>query len=113
MTSAADCLFCGIVAGSIPATIVREDEATVAFLDIHPAAPIHILVIPREHAPNVAATLAESPETLLAVMAAATAVATEQGVAEGYRLVFNTGPRAGQTVFHTHAHVLGYPEGAE
>jgi histidine triad (HIT) family protein len=104
----ADCLFCGIVAGEIPATVVLESPRTVAFSDINPQAPLHVLVIPKEHHPNLAA-LAKAGDGLLDEVAAQAAeVAAAAGVAEsGYRVVFNTGPEAGQTVPHVHAHVLG------
>ena len=111
MTDAAPgCLFCAIIAGSIPSTMVREDEATVAFLDINPAAPVHVLVVPRAHYPNVATAQAHAPDLVSSVISAATVVAEDQGVADGWRLVFNTGERGGQTVFHVHAHVLGWPD---
>ena len=103
-----DCLFCGIAAGDIPATRVLESPRTLAFRDINPQAPVHVLVIPREHHPDLA-SLAEAGDGLLEELAAqAELVASEAGVAEtGYRVVFNTGPQAGQTVQHAHAHVLG------
>lgn len=103
-----DCLFCGIAAGDIPATLVLESARTVAFRDINPQAPVHVLVIPREHHADLAA-LAEAEDGLLdEVVAQAARVAGAEGVAEtGYRVVFNTGPEAGQTVPHAHAHVLG------
>jgi histidine triad (HIT) family protein len=103
-----DCLFCGIAAGEIPATRVLESPRTIAFQDINPQAPVHVLVIPREHYPNLA-SLAEAGDGLLDEIAAQAAlVASAAGVAEsGYRVVFNTGPEAGQTVDHVHAHVLG------
>jgi len=103
-----DCLFCGIAAGDIPATRVLESPRTIAFRDINPQAPVHVLVIPREHYPDLAA-LAQADDGLLDEVAAqAHLVAAEAGVAEtGYRVVFNTGPQAGQTVQHAHAHVLG------
>jgi histidine triad (HIT) family protein len=103
-----DCLFCGIAAGDIPATVVLESARTIAFRDINPQAPMHVLVIPREHYANLAA-VAEAGDGLLDEIAAQAAlVAGEEGVAEsGYRVVFNTGPDAGQTVAHAHAHVLG------
>lgn len=102
-----DCLFCKIVSGDVPAKIVREDEHTVAFRDINPQAPVHVLVIPKAHHPNLGALSAE-PELLAAVAAQAQQVAIDEGIAEtGYRVVFNTGTGAGQTVFHVHAHVLG------
>jgi histidine triad (HIT) family protein len=102
-----DCLFCRIVAGDIPATLVRESERTVAFRDIAPQAPTHVLVVPKDHYPDVAA-LSAQPALLAELVAQASAVAADEGLAErGYRLVFNTGADAGQTVFHAHAHVLG------
>jgi histidine triad (HIT) family protein len=104
----ADCLFCKIVAGEIPATIVRESETTVAFRDIAPQAPTHVLVIPRVHYPNAAALAEAEPAITSDVLREAGAVAADEKVEEsGYRIVFNTGPGAGQTVFHAHAHVLG------
>ncbi|NEA42657.1 histidine triad nucleotide-binding protein [Streptomyces sp. SID11385] len=103
----ADCLFCKIVAGEVPATVVREDEHTYAFRDINPQAPTHVLVVPKAHYPNAAA-LAADPGLSAALLAAAGEVATQEKVDEsGYRIVFNTGAGAGQTVFHVHAHVLG------
>jgi histidine triad (HIT) family protein len=103
-----DCLFCGIAAGDIPATIVLESARTIAFRDINPKAPVHVLVIPREHYASLAA-VAEAGDGLLDEIAAQAAlVASKEGVAEtGYRVVFNTGPDAGQTVAHAHAHLLG------
>ncbi len=102
-----DCLFCQIVAGEIPSTTVSATERTVAFLDIAPQAPVHVIVVPRDHLPNVAALSADAP-LLQEVIAHAAAVATAEGLADdGWRLVFNTGAHAGQTVFHVHAHVLG------
>ena len=102
-----DCLFCRVVAGEIPATLVRETDLTIAFRDIEPRAPVHVLVVPRDHLPDVAA-LCERPDLLHAVVTEAAAVASAEGLVEGgWRLVFNTGADAGQTVFHVHAHVLG------
>ena len=103
-----DCLFCRIVAGAIPATVVHEDEATFAFRDLEPQAPTHVLVVPRHHVPDVGALAAEAPEDAAALLRAVAAVAAQEGVAEtGYRTVFNTGADAQQTVFHAHIHVLG------
>jgi histidine triad (HIT) family protein len=104
----ADCLFCKIVGGEVPATVVRETPRALAFRDINPQAPTHVLVIPRAHYRDAAA-LAEADAGLLdEVVRTAAAVAEADGVAEGgYRIVFNTGREAGQTVFHVHAHVLG------
>jgi len=104
----ADCLFCKIVTGDIPAELVAESDRTIAFRDINPQAPTHVLVIPKDHHADLAA-LATADSSLLAEVAAqAHQVAAAEGItADGYRVVFNTGPRAGQTVFHVHAHVLG------
>ncbi len=104
----ADCLFCDIAVGEIPAALVLESARTVAFRDINPQGPVHVLVIPKQHHPDLA-SLAEAGDGLLdEVVAQAAAVAVKLGVAEsGYRVVFNTGPQAGQTVHHAHAHVLG------
>jgi histidine triad (HIT) family protein len=103
-----DCLFCGIAAGEIPATIVSANASTVAFRDINPQAPVHVLVIPRAHHPNLAELAANGEGLLAALVAHAKEVAVAEGIADsGYRIVFNTGPEAGQTVGHVHAHVLG------
>jgi histidine triad (HIT) family protein len=104
----ADCLFCKIVSGDIPATIVRETDTTVAFRDINPQAPTHVLVIPRAHYPDAAALAAAEPGLVADLLVEAGHVAAEDKVdGTGYRVVFNTGVGAGQTVFHAHAHVLG------
>jgi histidine triad (HIT) family protein len=108
----ADCLFCRIVAGEIPATVVRETADTLAFRDIAPQAPTHVLVIPRAHYPDAAALAAADPTLAGALLAEAGRVAEDEKVAEstggeGYRMIFNTGAGAGQTVFHAHVHVLG------
>ncbi len=104
----ADCLFCGIAAGEIPATIVSANPRTVAFRDINPQAPVHVLVIPRAHHPNLAELAAVDGALLSDLVAHARDVALAEGITDsGYRIVFNTGPEAGQTVGHVHAHVLG------
>ena len=103
-----ECLFCSIVTGEIPAEKVVESERTVAFRDINPQAPVHVLVIPREHYPDLAAVAAAGGGLLEEIATQAHRVAVTLGVADsGYRAVFNTGPDAGQTVAHAHAHVLG------
>lgn len=103
-----DCLFCRIVAGDVPATIVADNDRAVAFRDISPVAATHVLVIPRAHHTNAAAVAHSDPETLVAMVTLAHQVAETEGVAsDGYRLVANTGPAAHQTVFHAHLHVLG------
>ncbi|MET9427576.1 MULTISPECIES: histidine triad nucleotide-binding protein [unclassified Streptomyces] len=103
-----DCLFCKIVSGEVPATIVRESETTVAFRDINPQAPTHVLVIPKAHHRDAAALAAAAPEIAADVLREAGEVAAQEKVdSTGYRIVFNTGTGAGQTVWHAHAHVLG------
>ncbi|MDQ3475262.1 MAG: histidine triad nucleotide-binding protein [Actinomycetota bacterium] len=103
-----DCLFCRIVTGDIPADIVHETDTTVAFRDREPQAPVHVLVIPKQHQPNAAALVEADPSVLAEVIAVARDVAVAEGIAgTGYRLVANTGADAHQTVFHAHIHVLG------
>ena len=102
-----DCLFCRIVAGEIPATVVHETATTLAFRDIDPKAPVHVLVIPKAHHRDVLA-LAGDPGAAADVLAACAAVAAAEGLTgDGFRLIFNTGGHGGQEVFHVHAHVLG------
>jgi len=103
-----DCLFCRIVAGEIPADVVHETATTLAFRDIGPKAPVHVLVIPKTHHADVAALAEADPALAGEVLAAVAAVATADGLTDdGYRVIFNTGPYGGQEVFHVHAHVLG------
>jgi histidine triad (HIT) family protein len=101
-----DCLFCRIVAGTVPATIVATSDDAVAFRDIDPQAPLHVLVVPRDHHADVARLAAADPELLAAVVRLATEVAEAEAGGQ-FRLIFNTGPSAGQSVFHAHAHVVG------
>lgn len=107
MSDAEDCLFCKIVDGEVPADVVHETETTVAFRDINPQAPTHVLVIPRVHQPNAAALAAADPELAARLFDAAGQIAEQEGLGDGYRLVFNTGKGAQQTVFHVHMHLLG------
>lgn len=103
-----DCLFCKIVDGEVPATIVRETETTVAFRDINPQAPTHVLVIPRVHYPDAASLAAAEPGIVADILRESREIAELEKVEHtGYRVVFNTGSGAGQTVFHAHLHVLG------
>lgn len=104
------CLFCGIVAGDVPAEVVHTTERTVAFRDINPAAPVHVLVVPRVHVENAGALTPEHGEDLSAMLGAAQQVAEQEGIAapaRGYRLVFNVGPDALNSVPHLHLHVIG------
>jgi histidine triad (HIT) family protein len=102
----ADCLFCRIVAGEIPVEVVAESDATLAIKDIEPQAPTHVLVVPKAHHVDITALSNDDPELAGRLVVEATKVATQLGLDE-YRLVFNTGATAGQTVFHVHAHILG------
>lgn len=101
-----DCLFCRIVAGEIPSTVVHETDHTLAFRDINPVAPTHVVVVPKRHVEDAAALGGEG-DLAAALLSAAADIAAAEGLAGGYRLVFNTGPDSGQTVFHVHLHVLG------
>jgi histidine triad (HIT) family protein len=105
----ADCLFCRIIAGEIPATIVKRSEDVLAFRDIDPRAPTHVLVIPNRHVPAVRDAKGPEDENMLGrLLAYAAQVASELGLdAGGYRIVTNTGRDAGQSVDHLHLHVLG------
>ena len=108
MTEQEDCLFCRIVAGTIPSRQAYADDAVIAFHDVNPGAPTHILVIPRRHISGIAAPEAEDGALLAAMIRTAKQVAHDTGIdATGYRLVWNVGPDAGQSVFHLHLHVLG------
>lgn len=103
-----DCLFCAIVAGDIPANIVLQTDTVLAFHDVQPQAPTHILVIPKQHFADLAAVAAADPTLAADLMLAAAEVAhTVQLDQAGYRLVVNTGIDGGQSVYHCHVHVLG------
>lgn len=104
-TTDPDCLFCKIATGEIPTEKVHEDDRVIAFRDINPKAPLHVLVAPKEHAPNAASTAAADPALVGAIVNAAAQVAEAEGYSE-YNLVTNTGASAGQTIFHTHFHLL-------
>jgi len=102
-----DCLFCGIVAGDIPADLVHEDDEVIAFRDIAPRAPTHVLVIPRRHIADAQALTDADAPVLANLFAVVRRVADEAGLERGYRVVTNVGPESGQTVFHLHFHLLG------
>ena len=103
-----ECLFCRIVEGTVPATVVHETDTVLAFRDINPQAPTHVLVIPKEHHADAAEMANADPALAGDLLATAGEVAKINGVdATGYRLVFNTGADATQTVFHAHCHLLG------
>jgi histidine triad (HIT) family protein len=102
------CLFCRIIAGEVPARILHEDERLVVIQDIHPQAPLHVLVIPRKHIATLNDLTAEDDALVGEMFRRAAALAAERGVADrGYRTLFNCNREAGQTVFHLHLHVLG------
>ena len=105
-TYQADCLFCRIVAGEIPADVVFEDEAVLVFRDINPRAPTHVLAVPRRHIPSAADLTDADGDLLAALFSAMRRVANEAGL-EGYRIVSNVGEESGQSVFHLHFHLLG------
>ena len=105
--SQSDCLFCKIVRGEIPSEKVFETESSLAFRDINPAAPTHVLVIPKSHVASVQELGAEHTAELEDIFATIRNVATQEGIADAYRVVSNVGAGAGQSVFHLHFHVLG------
>jgi len=104
----ADCIFCRIIAGEIPAEILYQDAKVIAFRDINPQAPTHLLIIPRKHIPSLAHLSAAGASIVGHMTGVANRLAREQGVSEsGYRLVINCGKQGGQVVPHLHLHVLG------
>jgi len=102
-----DCLFCKIVAGAIPSTKVYEDETVLAFRDIAPQAPTHILVIPKTHIPSVDGVTGENSGLVAHIFEVIPAIAKAEGLTGGYRVVSNCGADAGQTVPHVHCHIRG------
>lgn len=102
-----DCLFCRILTGNVPSDQVAETDAALAFRDVSPQAPVHVLVIPKTHVPTLTELAEQDPGQAAAVLTLARQVAKQEGIADGYRLVCNNGAGAQQTVFHAHAHVLG------
>jgi histidine triad (HIT) family protein len=107
MSTVSDCLFCKIASGVIPVTRTYETNEVLAFPDIHAQAPVHLLIIPKQHHASLAHTTAEDTSLLGDLLAAARQVAEVQGLASGYRVVINTGEDGGQTVSHLHLHLLG------
>lgn len=102
-----DCLFCRVVSGEIPAKKVYEDEHTFAFEDINPQAPTHVLIVPKKHIDGLKEASREDAETIGLCHLTAAHIARERSIEDGYRTVLNVGPRAGQSVFHLHVHLLG------
>lgn len=101
-----DCIFCKIAAGEIPATVVYEDETALAFRDLNPQAPVHILVIPKAHIPSMAEISADNSHLVAKCFEAIGHIAARQGLSGGFRVVSNAGADAGQTVNHLHFHIL-------
>lgn len=103
-----NCIFCKIVNKQIPSTIVYEDDRVLAFKDINPVAPVHVLIVPKEHIASVNQLNRENADVLIDIHLAAKKIAEEAGVSEkGFRLINNCGPDGGQTVFHLHYHLIG------
>ena len=102
-----DCLFCRIVRGEVPSAKVYEDEYTLAFEDLHPQGPTHVLVIPKKHIPGLKEAKSEDAELVGRCHLAAAEIARQRSIEDGYRTVLNVGPRAGQSVFHMHVHLIG------
>lgn len=105
-----DCIFCKIIAGGLPSRKVYEDDDVFAFHDIHPAAPVHFMLVPKRHIASLAETGPGDAEILGKLMALVPVVAREQGLTDGFRTVINTGRIGRQDVYHLHIHVLGGPE---
>lgn len=105
-----ECIFCKIVKGDIPAKKLYEDDDVLAFHDIHPIAPVHFLVIPKQHIPSMAELRPEHAEVMGKVMTVAGKLAREQGCADGFRTIINTGRVGRQEVYHLHVHILGGPD---
>ena len=101
------CLFCRIVGGDIAADRVGETDVALAFRDLSPQAPTHVLVVPKEHSPTLPELAGTHPDSAVGVLTLARRVAVDAGIGDGYRLVCNNGAEAQQTVFHAHVHVLG------
>lgn len=104
------CLFCKIIAGEIPSTKIYEDDQVLAFRDINPQAPTHILVIPKEHIGSVAEVNESNAQVVAHIFEVIPGIAAAEGLNNGYRVVSNCGPDAGQTVPHLHFHILGGKE---
>lgn len=102
-----DCIFCKIAAGEIPSTKVYEDESVVAFNDLDPQAPVHVLIIPKEHITSAAEINEENSSVVAHIFEVAAKIAKEKGLDDGYRIVNNCGESAGQSVKHLHFHLMG------
>ena len=109
MANDPNCIFCKIVSGQVPSRQVYQDQELVVFTDIHPAAPVHLLMVPREHFDNLGTAQPAHEGLLGRMLLLAPRLAREQGASDGFRVVINNGPDGGQEVYHLHAHVLGGP----
>jgi len=103
----ADCVFCQIAAGKIPSDFIYQDETVMAFKDLHPKAPVHVLVVPKKHIASTADITGEDLPGLAHMLEVANIVAEKQGIPGAYKLVINTGSSAGQVIMHLHMHLLG------
>ena len=108
-TRSADCIFCKIIAGEISSSKVFEDDDVLAFRDIHPAAPVHFLVVPKQHLASLNDATSEHERVLGKMMVLAPKLALQQGAMNGFRSVINTGPDGAQEVYHLHMHIMGGP----
>jgi histidine triad (HIT) family protein len=106
-TVVTDCPFCRIVAGDIPAEVLHSNEDVLAFRDLNPQAPTHVLIIPKEHLESIGELTQDHADLLAHLVQAANHLANAEGLHDGWRLVANVGPAGGQTVFHLHLHLLG------
>ena len=109
MSQDPNCIFCKIVAGQIPSQKIYEDEELLAFRDIRPAAPVHLLIIPKQHIVSLVEAKVEHERLLGRMLTLAPRLAQQEGAANGFRTVINTGPDGGQEVYHLHVHVMGGP----
>lgn len=109
MSTDPECIFCKIAQGQIPSKLIYQDDEVIAFHDIRPAAPVHFLIVPREHIPRLQDSKASHQALLGKMMLLAPRLAAEQGVTNGFRVVVNNGEDGGQEVYHLHMHVMGGP----
>lgn len=107
MTTDPNCIFCKIATGQLSSEQVYSDEHAIVFKDIHPKAPVHLLLIPREHIPSLNELGTQHTDLIAYLLRLLPKIAKEQGLADGFRTVINTGPAGGQVVFHLHIHLLG------
>jgi histidine triad (HIT) family protein len=109
MAHDSNCIFCRIVSGEIPSRRIHEDDDVIVFHDIHPAAPVHLLIVPKLHVESLITAQPEHQALLGKMLLLAPRLAREQGATDGFRIVINNGPDGGQEVYHLHVHVMGGP----